>query len=207
MSFYQGAKRLTPVLAFIFNVRCEGTENMPESGPVILCSNHRSNVDPVIIGVVFRRSLFFMAKDSLFRIPLLGSLIKALGAFPVTRGAHDMEAIKKSMKILRGGNVLAMFPEGHRQKNYGKPKRFQSGVVRIAEKTNSVILPAAVICKRHVMPFNRKYIRVGKPVTLAELGVTDGGKENIARASERLREIVERLMEEPVDKKKMVFPF
>lgn len=167
---------------------------MPESGPVILCSNHRSNLDPVIIGAVIKRTMFFMAKDSLFRVPLLGPLIASLGAFPVTRGAHDTEAIRKSITILRRGDVLAMFPEGHRQKEPGPPKRFESGVVRIAQKTGALIVPAAVVCRRRVRPFNRKYVIVGSPVTVAQLGLTDGSRENLHEASENLRLTVEKLI-------------
>lgn len=199
MSFYQGAKKLTPILRFIFNVRGVDTDNLPKEGPVILCSNHRSNFDPLMLGIVLPRSLFFMAKESLFRVPLLNSLIRALGAFPVTRGAHDTEAIRKAISIVERGDVLAMFPEGHRQKQNGEPKRFESGAVRVAAKTGAVIVPAAICYTKKVGPFSRKYIKIGKPITSDELGLADTGRENMKLASEKIRLVVKSLLEDNAD--------
>lgn len=197
MSFYDHARKLSRPIRLLFRIRFEGRENLPATGPVILCSNHRSNLDPVLLGAVLNRNLFFMAKAVLFKVPLLNILIRALGAFPVKRGAGDREAIRRAMEIVKHGDVLAMFPEGHRLKKGGELQRFQSGAVRIAGHTGAVILPAAIICKGRVSPFNRKLIRIGKPVTVEELGYADGGTENTRTACENLRGIVTALLEVP----------
>jgi 1-acyl-sn-glycerol-3-phosphate acyltransferase len=195
MSFYRNAKKLTPLLKFLCNVHSEGAENMPAQGPVILCANHRSNIDPVLLGIVLDRSLFFMAKVSLFKVPILNKLIRALGAFPVNRGVGDRDAINKAISIVKNGDVLAMFPEGHRQKKDGEPQRFQSGAARIANQTEALILPAAIICKGRVGLFNRKLVKIGKPMTASELGFTDGGHENMRIVSENIRLVVKALLE------------
>lgn len=197
MSFYQNAKKLTSFLAFIFHVRGEGAGNLPESGPVILCSNHRSNTDPILLGIVLPRSLFFMAKQELFRIPLLRNLITALGAFPVRRGMGDKAAIKTSYKILKEGKVLAMFPEGHRQKEEGPPKTFMQGVVKFAAHSGAPLLPAAILCRGRMAFYKRKVIRFGQLVTPEQIGYTDGSAENVKLVSENLRKIIADLMEEP----------
>lgn len=197
MSFYGFARtHFSRPLRWMFRIRYEGSENMPVSGPVILCSNHRSDIDPVLLGVVLPRNLFFMAKASLFKIPLFSRLIRSLGAFPVRRGAGDREAIRRALEIVQNGDVLAMFPEGHRRKAGGELLRFQSGAARIAAQTGAVILPAAILCKGRVWPHKPKLIRIGKPLTPEQLGLDAGGAEAMRQASERIREAVTALMEE-----------
>lgn len=196
MSFYGFARRcLSRPIRGMFRIRFEGSENMPAGGPVILCSNHRSDIDPVLLAAVLPRNMFFMAKASLFKIPLFNLLIRSLGAFPVRRGAGDREAIRRALDIVRRGDVLAMFPEGHRRKEGGEPLRFQSGAARIAAQTGAVILPAAILCEGRVWPHKPKFIRIGKPLAPEQLGL-GGGAEAMRQASERIREAVMALMEE-----------
>lgn len=196
MSLYTKALHLAPFLRWLMHIRAEGGENLPASGPVVLCCNHRSDVDPVLLGASLGRPLFFMAKYELFRIPVFRRLIIALGAFPVRRGEGDTEAVRKAMEIVSRGDVLAMFPEGTRQKSYGPPRRFKRGAVLFAARTGAPIVPAALICKKPVRLFNRKTVRIGKPVTPAQLGFTDGSPENLRLVSENLRQTVLKLMEE-----------
>jgi 1-acyl-sn-glycerol-3-phosphate acyltransferase len=195
MSFYRLAKKLSPIISFIFRIRCEGRENMPEHGPVIVCSNHRSNIDPVLMGAVLDRNLYYMAKIELFKIPLVRLLLKSLGAFPVRRGIGDKEAIRKAVSILEAGNVLAMFPEGHRQKEDAEPRQFKSGAAQFACRTGAAILPAAIICKGRVRFYRQKIIRFGRPLSPAQLGFTDGSPENLRAVSEKLRLTVTELLE------------
>ncbi|HEX2937851.1 MAG TPA: lysophospholipid acyltransferase family protein, partial [Ruminiclostridium sp.] len=99
MTFFTFARTLLGApLRLIFGIKRYGVNNLPEQGAVILCSNHRSNFDPVILGAALSRDLNFMAKAELFKIPLFRSLIKTLGAFPVNRGKHDSDAVKKAIE-------------------------------------------------------------------------------------------------------------
>lgn len=198
MSFFSQARKLSRFLRRLMNIRFEGRENLPAQGPVILCSNHRSNFDPVLLGTVLQRDLFFMAKASLFRVPLLNVLIRALGAFPVERGAGDFRAVGRAIDIVRSGHVLAMFPEGHRLKSGGEPQRFHSGAALIAARTGAPLVPAAVICRGRVRFFKRKLVRVGRPIPVSELGLADTSRESLRKASEKLRQAVIDLMARPV---------
>jgi 1-acyl-sn-glycerol-3-phosphate acyltransferase len=197
MSFYDVIWFLfAGALRLVFRIRREGCENLPASGPVIVCSNHRSDLDPVLLGATLTRPLCFMAKEELFRVPVLSGLIRLLGAFPVRRGKGDTEAIRKSLRVLKDGKVLAMFPEGTRLREGTLPATFKAGVALFAYKTGADILPAAIVCKGKVRPFKRIRVVIGKPIKPAELGFTDGSTENLRHASSVLRDRVVALMEE-----------
>lgn len=197
MSFFSKARKLSPFLRWLLRIRFEGWENLPDTGPVILCSNHRSNLDPVLLSVVLRRDLFFMAKASLFKVPLLNILIRSLGAFPVERGVGDLRAVERAMEIVRSGEVLAMFPEGHRLREAGQPQRFRSGAALIAAHTGAPVVPAAILCEGRMRFFKKKYIRIGRPIQPSELGLTDTSRENLQKASGLIREAVCALMAQP----------
>ena len=195
MSLYNNVKKLSSLLKFLFRLRCEGIENMPAQGPVILCCNHNANIDPVLLGAVLNRKLNFMAKYELFKIPLFRTFMKGLGAFPVHRGAGDKDAIKMSYKLLAEGSVLGMFPEGTRNRKGGLPMRFKSGAALFAFKTGAAIVPAAIICKGRMRFYKPMLIRIGKPLDAAALGLTDGSPENLRDVSERVRLAVASLIE------------
>jgi 1-acyl-sn-glycerol-3-phosphate acyltransferase len=195
MSFYNNVRVVfSPILRLIFGIKRVGKANLPLNGAVIICSNHRSNYDPVLLGASLGRDLKFMAKAELFKNPFLRVLITSLGAFPVRRGQGDSEAINKAVSILNNGNALIMFPEGHRQKSGGTPLRFQSGAARFAYTTHATVLPVAIVTKGDVKPFKRNIIRVGKPLSYNDLGFTDGNRENLHEVSNMLRDKVDELI-------------
>ena len=131
------------VLLFIFRIRRTGVENIPLEGGVIVAYNHKSYWDPVMAGATCPRKLRFMAKEELFKNPLFGSLIKALGAFPISRGRGDIGAIKGSLKILKEGNTMLIFPEGKRSKD-GQIGSVKPGVAAIAHRAKVPIVPACI---------------------------------------------------------------
>ena len=97
----------------IYRLRVIGRENIPRKGPVVIACNHVSLLDPPMVGTASSRPVHFMAKSELF-VPVLGTLYKSLGAFPVHRGAGDAHAIRTALTILKHQEVLGIFPEGHR---------------------------------------------------------------------------------------------
>ena len=99
-----------------FKFRAEGVENLPQTGGYILCSNHRSYLDPIFLGVKVKRQLAFMAKEELFRVKVLGPIIKKLGAFPIARGKGDTGAVEFAIDTVKSGKALMLFPEGTRSK-------------------------------------------------------------------------------------------
>lgn len=137
---------LRPTFRVVFRLDLKGTEHLPP-GPHIVAANHRSHVDPVLLGTCYPpwRRIHYMAKEELFKVPVLGRLIKILGAFPVKRGAGDERALAKAEELIRKGKVVGMFPEGERQppqqRDFG---RARTGTVRLAMKLGVPILPVYI---------------------------------------------------------------
>lgn len=188
MSVFTSAQKWVGApLRSLFGIRREGMENTELKPPFVLCSNHRSNFDPIILGAALPFDLKFMAKEELFRVPVLRGIVRAFGAFPVSRGRHDSAALGKATGVLKSGQVLAMFPEGHRQKKNGPLQPFKSGAVLFAAQAGVPILPVMILAHGHVRPFGRSVVRVGRPVTAAELGIAEISGESLRAAREILR--------------------
>jgi 1-acyl-sn-glycerol-3-phosphate acyltransferase len=153
-------------MLFVFRIKRVGYENVPKEGGVILAFNHRSNWDPPIAGLATKRHLTFMAKEELFKNPLFGALIKALGAFPVRRGKGDISAIKGALKILGDGKAMLMFPEGHRIKD-GRKVKAKPGVAMIAHRARVPIVPVCIDGKYAWM--HKITVTYGKCIYLDEL--------------------------------------
>jgi glycerol-3-phosphate dehydrogenase (NAD(P)+) len=132
----------TAVLVY-FRVRRIGREHIPQGG-VILASNHRSFLDPFVIGCCVGRPVFFVAKRELFRNPLVGWFLNCMGAFPVRRGRSDEDSMKTALELLARGEAVVVFPEGTRILNgsLGRPKR---GVGRLALQSGAPVVPVAVM--------------------------------------------------------------
>ncbi|MCX7831791.1 MAG: 1-acyl-sn-glycerol-3-phosphate acyltransferase [Actinobacteria bacterium] len=144
----------------IFRIEFKNIDLLPEKGPAIIASNHKSWLDPVIIGIAARRKVRFIAKAELFKIPLLNSLITSLGAFPVKRGAADIGALKTSIKILKTGDVLGIFVEGTRVKQEGIGE-LKPGIYAIAKISQAPVIICAIrgtrpLFKRRLLPFPNK---------------------------------------------------
>lgn len=197
MTLYEfGMRYAGPFFLFFFHARVEGAENVPKNGPLVLCANHRSNVDPVILGSACPRPLRYMAKAELFHVPLLGPLVAALGAFPVKRGEGDREAVKRSLRILKQGQVLGMFPEAHRNRAKTGLMRFHSGAVRFAAQTGAPVLPVAIVRGKGFWPFQRVRVVFGKPVPVEALGWAKDHPDSARAAAENLQAEVLRMLEE-----------
>lgn len=144
MSLYNGACAIVrAVLKVFIRLKCTGEENVPQSGAFLLCANHRSNLDPVMIAATCSRELTFMAKEELFKKPVLGAFIKKMGAFPIKRGKGDAAAVMATLKILRRGGATLIFPEGTRIKT-GERISVNSGIIRLAIQAGAKIVPVHV---------------------------------------------------------------
>jgi 1-acyl-sn-glycerol-3-phosphate acyltransferase len=175
-----------------------GADNVPLTGPVIVAVSHKSNLDPIFAGVSVRRQMCFMAKVELFTVPLLGRLIKALGAFPIARGAGDRSALEAALQVLANGEPLLMVPEGHRYRDEVLHP-FLPGVGMIALRSGAVVIPAALTGTNRIVRHRRPGLPVvrmaiGRPVNLSGL---EGRKSVVyAQASARIREAVLDLYEQ-----------
>ena len=158
-----------PIFHLYFRMSRTGREHLPASGPVIIAANHRSFLDPFVIGTITRRPIYYVAKQELFRHPVVGWLLSSLGAFPVHRGAGDQDMLGTAKAILARGDVVLIFPEGTRTRPGppGSPKR---GVGRLALETGAPVVPVAVIGTEDVRRgwrFRPRHvrIRIGRPHT------------------------------------------
>lgn len=160
-----------PLFGGIYRCRARGAGNLPVAGPAIVVVNHKSYVDPVVIGMVFDRPLRYMAKKELFAVPALRRLVTALGAFPIDRGAGDREALTRSLAILERGEVLLMFPEGHRHVD-DAVYDFLPGVAMLALRSGAPVVPMATKGTEDVLRGRLPTLRaaVGPPVDLSEFG-------------------------------------
>jgi 1-acyl-sn-glycerol-3-phosphate acyltransferase len=130
-----------PVMRTWFRIRLEGEEHIPEAGPVILASNHRSNMDPVLLASAVRRPMAFMAKAELFVGPL-GWILRWIGQFPVRRGGIDREALRRTDAVLARGSMLGLFPEGTR--GDGRFSAVHPGLAYIVVRQRCPVLPVAI---------------------------------------------------------------
>jgi glycerol-3-phosphate dehydrogenase (NAD(P)+) len=161
----------TAILIY-FRVRRLGREHVPPGG-VILASNHRSFLDPFVVGCCVRRPIYFVAKRELFKNPLVGWFLNCMGAFPVRRGQSDEESVKTSLQLLADGKAVVMFPEGTRIVNgsLGRPKR---GVGRLALQSGAPVVPVAVTGSENardgwrIKPV-RVHVRLGAPLSFPEV--------------------------------------
>jgi glycerol-3-phosphate dehydrogenase (NAD(P)+) len=159
---------LVPFFLFYFRMQRIGREHLPRTGPLLLASNHRSFLDPFVIGTLVRRPVYYMAKRELFEKRWQAWILNALGAFPVDRGAGDRGAMDTARAILERGDCVVVFPEGTRVRPgpLGDPRR---GVGRLALETGAPVAPVTVIGSDEVrrgwrIRSRKVRIRVGRPL-------------------------------------------
>ena len=159
-----------PIYKFVFKGHLIGRDNIPQTDSFIMVSNHGSLLDPPLLGHALGRNISFMAKAELFKIPFLGLIIKACGAYPVKRGIADKNTIKTACKKLSNDNSIGIFIDGTRQKN-GRVNKPKQGAALLAFKNQKLLLPVAIVNSHRLMRFkffiplfSKIVIKVGKPV-------------------------------------------
>ena len=159
---------LVPAFLIYLRMQRVGREHLPKEGPLLLASNHRSFLDPFVIGTLIKRPVYYMAKRELFEKRWQAWILNALGAFPVDRGAGDGDAMATARQILERGDCVVVFPEGTRVRGgpLSSPRR---GIGRLALETGAPVAPVAVIgtdaVRRGWRIRPRKVrVRVGKPL-------------------------------------------
>lgn len=172
-----------PIAGLIFPCRYYGRENIPE-GPVVICANHSSFIDPILIAFAFQRhrQIFFMSKAEIFKVPILGAVLRSIGSFPVHRGETDISAIRTAFGLLKSGRRVMIFPEGTRVKEK-EPVDAKSGALRIAIKTKTPILPVYISRRKRIFSFSK--LVIGKPY----LPVEPRDKDYLALADELMEKI------------------
>ena len=157
-----------PAIHLLFWLGRTGREHIPDGG-VILAANHRSFLDPFVIGCCLRRPIYFVAKQELFHNRFLGWFLNCLGAFPVRRGASDEESVATALALLERGEAVVIFPEGRRNRS-GPLRAPRRGVGRLALESGAPVVPIAVQGSERarrgwlIRP-TRVRIRCGSPLT------------------------------------------
>ena len=159
-----------PIYKIVFKGQLIGRDNIPQKDSFIMVSNHGSLLDPPLLGHAIGRHISFMAKEELFRIPLLGFIIKACGAYPVKRGIADKNTIKTACKKLSNDNSIGIFIDGTRQKN-GRVNKPKQGAALLAFKNQKLLLPVAIVNSHRLIRFkfciplfSKIVIKVGQPI-------------------------------------------
>lgn len=192
--FYNRCVRyLGPFVHLVRPIKVIGRENMAE-GAVLICANHSAMIDPIFIGLSYdiNTHIHVFAKEELFSVPIISTMLRKLEMIPVDRNTADVNAIKTAMKILKEGEKVVIFPEGTRLAEHDS-KAAKSGAVKLAERTGVPIQPVFVPRKKPI--FKRTKIVFGKPYTI-EKQKEKRTPEEYAKLSEELMDKIKAL--EPV---------
>ena len=196
MSFYSFASVVCRAfIKLAFQLKIEGEENIPKDGGFIVCSNHRSFADPIMLALPLKNNVIFMAKAELFRNRFFAWILRKLGAFPVERGKGDMSAVNYAIDSVKNGKVLVLFPEGTRSRT-GELLRLRSGAVVVASQTQGTIVPVGIQFAGKLHFRSKVTVRYGEPLPAAALGLDTMDKRSLRGAKELLREKLLKLLEE-----------
>ena len=159
-----------PVFRGLLRGRTSGNALVPLQGPLVVVANHGSHLDPPLLGHALGRPVAFMAKADLFQIPILGSIIRACGAYPVKRGASNREAIRTASARLEEGWAIGVFLDGARQRD-GRVNQPRPGAALLAARSGAPLLPVAIINSHRALGRGRRWprlvpveLRIGEPI-------------------------------------------
>jgi 1-acyl-sn-glycerol-3-phosphate acyltransferase len=192
-----GRYTLQPLVELVSRLRVYGKGRVPLEGGLVIASNHFSWLDPPALGAASPRTVYFMAKIEVHRVPGLGELMRSFGAFPVRRGESDREAVRAMRQIVQDGNALGMFAEGTRQRS-GVPGTVLPGAAMVAVSEEVPVIPAAIHGSQRWKPGNFAPVSIawGEPMTFDD--VARGGKgyrEASLEIERRIRVLWEWLVE------------
>lgn len=157
--------------AVVYPIRLIGEENIPP-GAVILCANHISSRDPILLLLRLKRKITFMAKKELFHVKLVGAVLREAGAFPVDRGRADLSAIRESIRVLSAGGALGIFPQGTRSADNERTE-MHGGAALLEQRSKAPVVP--VYIDGPYRRFRRTNIYIGRPIDLSSFGTRSDG--------------------------------
>ncbi len=147
---------------------------MPDEGPVLILSNHESTLDPVLVGILFRRKLVYLAKKSLFKNPIFGGLIRSYDSIPIDRERGGLEGLRAILERLKLGQAVLIFPEGTRSRT-GRLLPIKGGFLSVAKRSQATLLPVAVVGGHAILSMESKLPRrfpvaaqVGEPISFEQ---------------------------------------
>lgn len=169
--------------SILFRIKIEGEENVPKEGAYIMCANHNSNWDPPILVSSTKRKMYVMAKQELFKNNLIKWFAKKCCVFPIKRGKMDIESLKFSLKILKEGDILMIFPEGTRH-GMEKNGKAQNGAAFMALRAGVPVIPVGI--SGDMKPFHAVKIHYGKPIDFSQYQTNKPEKEVLDKVSKEI---------------------
>lgn len=179
-------------------LRIEGRQNVPRSGGVIIAPNHLSHADPPLIGVATPRFPYYVATDELFDIPLLGTIARWMRGYPIRQDSPDRAALRKTEQLLKRGEAVVIFPEGHESLN-GELQDLQGGTILLALRAGVPVVPVGILNTGKLVP-PRTYrlrrpkekieIRFGQPISPEALSGGHKGHAAIGYGTQVLRHAI-----------------
>ncbi len=169
----------------IFNIKYEGTENIPHAGGMVIASNHRTWFDAILIAMKIVTPGAYMAKEELFKNKLLGLILRMVQGFPVSRGSADRAPLEKAINYVKSGYNLVLFPEGTRSKDgtLGKPK---SGVAYVASISGADVCPVAIVFSGKLRFRSKITVRFGEPISNEDIRI----EKMSARELHKVRDVI-----------------
>jgi 1-acyl-sn-glycerol-3-phosphate acyltransferase len=176
----------------LFRVRCQGRKNVPASGGALVLSNHQSHLDPPLIGLSCERPLNFMARDSLFHFAPLAWFMRSVGAFPIDRDGTGLSGLRETLKRLRHGDAVVIFPEGTRSRD-GEVAPLKAGFAALAKRSRVPLVPVgiegafAAWPRRRLFPLPAPVVIVFGPPLEASVAAGYSDRELVAEVERRIR--------------------
>lgn len=177
----------------LFNLQLRGIDRFPKSGGALVCSNHQSYIDPLLLGGLCNRRMNYLAREDLFDKGFFGWLIRFYDAIPVRRDGMSISGLKETLKRLKRGELVVIFPEGTRTED-GNIAELKSGFCMLARKTKVPLVPVAINGAFDVWPKGQKMpklarvvLEAGDPIPAEEVAKLDD-EALVARVDERIRE-------------------
>lgn len=180
----------------LWRITFRGYENVPKEGGLVIAANHQTYADPFWIGSRVKRPIRYLAWNEAFKWPLAGKALELLGAWPLALERGNPTAHRRSLKWLRAGGAVMIFPEGQRAYADGELSRFKAGAVRLALEAGAAVLPVTIRGGQRVWPRDQRLPRLGRVEVIfhpvRRLTVPDGedARHVIQRETEALAEII-----------------
>ncbi|MEY4417578.1 MAG: hypothetical protein RIQ88_16 [Actinomycetota bacterium] len=206
------ANVLRPLVRLLYGIQVTGKENLPKSGGYVLAANHVTQLDALAVAymIYFRlhRAPHFLAKEGLFRTPIVGPVLLACGQIPVFRsGKKTVDPMASAFEVLRAGHVIGIFPEGTLTRDPGQwPMRGRTGAIRLALETGVPIIPVGQWGSEEVMetyssvikpkPWHNVRLKIGKPIDVSDLVGKKMSTEELVALTDRVMQDITKLVEE-----------
>lgn len=178
------------LIIVVYRVKITGKENIPKTGSYIICGNHIHALDAAFVVLCAKRKIVFMVKSELYKSAFMRFLGNTFDMIPVKRGAKDLEAMKKSLKVLKTGGILGIYPEGTR-KGMEKQEKLKTGAAFLALRSNTKVIPVGI--KGNFKPFSRVIVNYGVPLDFSEYQSSKPEKEILEKVTNEIMDHVIKL--------------